>query len=162
MKPMATETPMARIPFRVEDELMIESMARWMGFIGILTVINGVILALASMVIVLAVVVAPAEVTDRMGDLGKFIEANRILLGAFSLFALALAGLTVYAGSVLTQAADCFTKVARTDLADQSYVANGLDLLKLWLQIVICTGIIGALVGLGAALVFVAVGVAKT
>jgi len=158
---MVMETSLARIPFRVEDEIMIESMARWMRFIGILTIIDGVFLVLAGVVFLAGFVFAPVTVVAALGTFGHFMEANQTLLAVFSVAALSLAGLTLYAGSVLCQAAECFDRVARTDIADQTYVANGLDHLKRYLQILIFSGVVGLLVGIVAVLVIAALSVAR-
>ncbi|HEV3121865.1 MAG TPA: hypothetical protein VGY53_08190 [Isosphaeraceae bacterium] len=159
---MATDTSLARIPFRVEDEIMIESMARWMRFIGILTIIDGAIMILLGIVFMAGMVFAPVTVVARLGTFGHFIEANQSLLAVFSIATIALSGLTIYAGSVLCQAADSFDRVARTDVADQAFVANGLDHIKLYLQILIVSGVVGLLMAIVTILVITAATVARS
>ena len=39
------DNSLSRIPFRVRDELMIASMARWMRFVAIIKVVSGLVMA---------------------------------------------------------------------------------------------------------------------
>ena len=45
-----TETPLSRIPFRLEDERMIASMARWMRFIATITIVGGFLMVLLTLI----------------------------------------------------------------------------------------------------------------
>jgi hypothetical protein len=144
------EQPLAHIPFRVVDEMMILSMARWMKFIGVIKVV-GSLLTLFFVLVGLTIAEAAmgASLTE-MGKMGRLINENRIAffsLGAFGVM-LGLAG--TWLGFVLCQAAEDFERVVRSDAADQDHITTGLIQLKTYFKVSILLGVAAALVALTA------------
>ncbi len=169
------ENSLSRIPFRVRDELMILSMARWMRFIGAIKVVGGlmtVFLLLVGIIYIGAVLNSaptPASsaatiavtVGDRtehipMDKVRRLISENQVSFYALGAFALILAAVGTVLGFVLYQAADDFDRVARTDVADQDYITAGITQLKTYLKVSVLLGVTAALVAITAGITLVA------
>lgn len=128
-----TKESLSRIPFRVEDELMIASMARWMGFIGWFVMIVsaiGVFFIVLGMLFCLLVLGSGGEFLEKMGSFGEFLRANQSTLAFLFAALLLLNSLQIAAGYYLYWASRDFDNVARTNEADQDYLASGLTRLR--------------------------------
>jgi hypothetical protein len=62
-------------------------------------------------------------------------------------------GVAVWAGTVLYRSGDDFNNVARTDLADQDFLARGLDRLRLFFKIQVLMTVFWALVSVATVVV---------
>ena len=149
-----TEKPLSRIPFRLRDELMILSMARWMRFIGVVTVVGGLVMLLTVLtgLIYVGAALGAGEGLPALGKTGRVIAENRNVFFALGVFALVLAGAGTALGFVLWHAADDFERVARSDVADQDYITAGLVQLKTYLKLSVLLALAAALVGITAAI----------
>ncbi len=167
-----SDNALSRIPFSVRDELMIASMARWMRFIAIVSVVGGLIMAFLILVGIIyfeaALKMAPTEkpgaatppsVTVSAGgvkgqmttdQLRHIIAANPVTFLAVGGFGLILAVVGTMLGFVLYQAADDFDRVARSDVADQDYITAGIAQLTIYFKVSILLGVAAALVALSA------------
>lgn len=151
-----SDASLARIPFRAADEQMIGSMARWMQFIGVITMLGGLISMF--LVMVAMVFLGFEEATAKVGQerWRVFIHENLVLLLALGVFALGSAVLSTYAGYVLGQASDQFDRVVRTDVADQAYLAAGLDRVKVYFQVFVLNIVLSMIVGMATAITLLA------
>jgi hypothetical protein len=152
------ENSLSRIPFRIRDELVIISMARWMRFIGVVKVFAGL---MTGFVVLVGLIFAGAELgagrgLPALGKIGTLITENMITFFALGIFALVLTFASTALGFVLYQAADDFDRVARTDVADQDYITAGVKQLNLYFQVSILLGVAAALVALTAGLALAA------
>ncbi|MGP0063776.1 MAG: hypothetical protein ACLQGP_09285 [Isosphaeraceae bacterium] len=162
---------LSRIPFTVRDELMIASMARWMRFIAIISVVGGLITAFLILVGIIyfeAVIrVQPpagpgaggATITVTAGGaraqmpadrLRHIIVENPVTFLALGGFALILAVVGTMLGFVLYQAADDFDRVARSDVADQDYITAGITQVTTYFKFHILLGVASLLVAIAA------------
>ena len=128
------EKPLERIPFSIEDELMIMSMAKWKKFVAVFHMIGGGLLILG------AVFVSSYVSSKLMGDAAAPVA---VIIG----LALAIGGVLIWQGSLLYSAGEFFDLVAKTDDADQDYVAKGFGKLKMFF---IVEGVVGGLSVLGS------------
>jgi hypothetical protein len=155
-----SDAALARIPFRAQDELMIESMARWMRFIGMVMIISGLLMVFLIVVFTTALVFAPPLLELQMGKVGEFVRSNRALLTGLAAATAVLTLVSIYAGNLLCQAADDFDKVVTTDVADQSFVAAGLDKVRLYFQVIVLAAVASVVVALVAGLAIIALAAA--
>jgi hypothetical protein len=149
------ENSLSRIPFRIRDELVIISMARWMRFIGVVKVFAGL---MTGFVVLVGLIYAGAELgagsgLPALGKIGTLVTENTITFFALGIFALLLAFASTALGFVLYQAADDFDRVARTDVADQDFITAGVKQLNLYFLVSILLGVAAVLVALTAGLV---------
>ena len=124
---------LSRIPFRVEDELMIASMAKWMGFIGrfiMIVSVIGLFFILLGFVFCLLMLGADDAILSEMGKFGEFVKNNNVTLAVLAAAFLLLNSLQVAAGYHLFWASRNFDNVARTNEADQDFLAAGLVRLR--------------------------------
>jgi hypothetical protein len=145
-----SEQALSRIPFLRRDELMILSMSRWMRFIAAVKIIGGFLTVFVLLVALIFVGIGASTGRPELGKLEQFVAENRLLLGGLWIFAMILAVAGTVLGYVLYHAADDFDRVARSDEADQDYVANGLLRLKIYIQVSILLALAGAFVGIAA------------
>jgi hypothetical protein len=162
---------LSRIPFRVRDEMTILSMARWMRFVGAIKVVGGLLMMFGVLVAIIYIgavinagpTAAPGSpsITVSVGGrteqvppekLRRVLSENQVYFYALGAFALILAAAGTVLGYVLYQAADDFDRVARTDIADQDYIAEGITRLNTYLKVSILLGVAAALVGITAAI----------
>jgi hypothetical protein len=162
---------LSRIPFRVRDEMTILSMARWMRFVAAIKVIGGILTIFVVLVAVLfigaviggsptaesgtpSVNVTVGDKTERVppAKVHRVISENPITFGALGAFAMLLAVAGTVLGFVLYQAADDFDRVARTDVADQDYIAEGITRLNTYFKVSILLGVTTVLVAITAAI----------
>ena len=176
---------------------MIASLAGWMKFIGLFTVVAGLagffveLLITASLGLIMhaalekpeelrralregaSKVVARAE-QEKGGELTKedrkaladlereaerlpqLLNRNRWAIYGLALTGLLIMALDIVAGYQLVTAADDLNKVARTDLADQDLLADGLGKVATYFKIGVAIAIISALVATAAAISFAA------
>ena len=156
---METES-LSKIPFSVEDELMIASMARWMGFMGrfiIIVSILGVFFILLGLVFCLLMLASGDELLGKMGPFGRFIDDNKATLVVLMTGLLLLNSLQIAAGYYLFWASRDFDNVARTDEADQDFLAAGLTRLKTTAKISTTVAIFQLLVNILAGMALVGV-----
>lgn len=156
---MATES-LSRIPFSVEDELMIASMARWMGFMGrfiIIVSILGVFFILLGLVFSLLILTSGGELFEKMGPFGQFLNDNKATLAVLMTGMLLLNCLQLAAGYYLFWASRDFDNVARTDQADQDFLASGLTRLKTTAKISTTVAVFQLLVNIFAGMALVGV-----
>jgi hypothetical protein len=148
------ENSLSRIPFRVRDELVILSMARWMRFIGAIKVVTGLFLGF---IVLVGLIFVGADLGSgaglpALGKTGRLVSDNPVTFFALGLFALLLTGASTVLGVVLCHAADDFERVARTDVADQDYITAGVSQLNTYFKVSILLGVAAALVGITAAM----------
>ncbi|HZW31018.1 MAG TPA: hypothetical protein VFF52_09945 [Isosphaeraceae bacterium] len=146
------ERALSRIPFRVRDELMIISMARWMRFIGVIKVVGGLLTGFFLLVGVIYLGAGLSTDLPALGKLGRTVAENRLTFFALALFALLLTVAGTLLGFVLYTAADDFERVARSDEADQDYITAGVRQLNTYFKLSILLGVAAVLVGLTAAI----------
>jgi hypothetical protein len=172
-----SDNALSRIPFSVRDELMIASMARWMRFIAIISVVGGLIMAFLIVVGIIyfeaalkmeptekpgaaapSVTVSAGGVKSQMtpDQLRHIIAANPVTFLALGGFGLILAVVGTMLGFVLYQAADDFERVARSDVADQDYITAGIAQLTTYFKVSVLLGVATALVALAAGIGLVA------
>jgi hypothetical protein len=144
--------PLARIPFRAQDEAMIASMARWMRFIGFVTIAAGMV-AFVFLLIGLSLGGAALRSDDpSLAKIATAIRSNVTAYAALFIFGLLASALSVVAGLALEYASEDFDKAARTDVADQDFIADGLAWLKTYFKINVALAVAGMLVALAAAM----------
>ena len=144
------ENSLSRIPFRVRDELVILSMARWMRFIGVIKVVTGLLTGFLLMVGLIYVGAELGTGLPALGDLGRVVSENTVTFFALGLFALLLTVAATVLGVVLYHAADDFERVARTDVADQDYITAGVMQLNTYFKVSILLGVAVVLVAMTA------------
>jgi hypothetical protein len=190
---MSHVPPLSRIPFREQDEAMIVSLAGWMKFIGLFTVVAGLVgffvmlLITSSLGLIMhavgekpeefrrairegtSKVVARAEQEkggaltqeqrkaladlERSAErLPQLLNRNRWAIYALALTSLLTMALYIGAGYQLVTAADDLKKVARTELADQDLLADGLGKVATYFKIGVAITVISALVSTAAAI----------
>lgn len=122
-----------RIPFGTKEELMVQSAARWMRFMAVVQIVGSLLGILG--VLIFGVVwkaLVESELAKRFSaetqlfipeGLGTIVLVMCVFLGVTMLVAL-------WAGSLLYGAADRFDRVAKTDEADQDYLAEAFAKLK--------------------------------
>ena len=129
------EPSLSRIPFRPEDEVMISSMAVWMRFIGAFTILAGILL-LFGVLLLLALFSTVQHFEDSgLEQFHRQLQGGGVPLAGLGVVVLVLSGMTIWAGMALYQAGENFTQVATTDVADQEYLARGLDKLRLFFKL---------------------------
>jgi hypothetical protein len=186
--PLVTQGPsLSRIPFREQDEAMIASLAGWMKFIGLFTVVAGLfgffvmLLITAFLGLIMHAAVekpeefrrairegaskavaraeqeqggkltaeerkALADLEREAGRLPQLLNRNRWAIYGLALTSLLTMALCIVAGYQLVTAADDLNKVARTDLADQDLLADGLGKVATYFKIGVAITVISALV----------------
>ncbi len=142
-----TEEKLSRVPFTVADEQMVASMAKWMRFIAIVTILSGLLMLFSCL---LALVFGSTIVNEfagagKLGQLGDFIAAHQTMLLVWLLVSLVLSAASTYSGFVLSQAAEHFASVAKTDEADQDYLAAGFVSLKTFFMIQVTIALLSML-----------------
>jgi hypothetical protein len=147
------DNSLSRIPFRVRDELVILSMARWMRFIGVIKVIGGLVAGFFVLVGMIYVGAGMGTSLPALGDAGRVVSENPVTFFTLGVVALLLTVAATWLGVVLYQAADDFERVARTDEADQDYITAGVMQLNTYFRVSILLGIAGALLALTATVV---------
>ena len=150
------ENALSRIPFRVRDELVILSMARWMRFIGVIKVVTGLLTGFLLMVGLIYVGAELGTGLPALGDLGRVVSENTVTFFALGLFALLLTVAATVLGVVLYHAADDFERVARTDVADQDYITAGVIQLNTYFKVSILLGVAAVLVAMTAGIALAA------
>jgi hypothetical protein len=144
------EQPLAHIPFRMLDELMILSMARWMKFIGVIKVVVSLLTLFLVLVTLIFVGAVMGADLSGMGKAGRLINENRIAFFSLGVFGVILGIAGTWLGFVLCQAAEDFERVVRSDEADQDYITAGLVQLKTYFKVSILLGFVVVLVGITA------------
>jgi hypothetical protein len=112
---------------------MIASMARWMGFIGMFVLIVsaiGIFFILLGVSFFALILGSDNALLTEMGKFGVFLRENQWALSALAAAMLLLNILQVAAGYYLYWASRAFNDVARTNEADQDFLALGLTQLK--------------------------------
>jgi hypothetical protein len=145
------ETSLSRIPFRVRDELVIISMARWMRFIGVIKVVAGLFTGFVFLVGLIYVGAELSTGLPALGNVGRLVSENPVTFFALGLFALIVTVVSTVLGVVLYHAADDFDRVARTDLADQDNITMGITQLNIYFRVSILLGVVTLLVAITAA-----------
>lgn len=140
--------PLKRIPFSVADELTIAGSARWMRFMGGFQIVACLLGLFALLIASVLIGFGAASLGGELGgELGE-------MMGAALTFALIVGllvvGLGLWSGSLLYRAADAFDLVAKTDEADQDYLALGFQRLRTFFVIEALTGALGVLSALSA------------
>jgi hypothetical protein len=126
---------LSRIPFRVRDELMIISMARWMRFIGVIQILGGLIAGFFLLVGVIYAGAAPGSDRPALGQVGRLVSENPLAFLILGIVGLVVAVAGTLLGFLLYQAADEFEQVARSDVADQDYITAGIVQLKTYFKV---------------------------
>jgi len=148
------ERALSHIPFQVEDELMIHSMARWMKFIGIVKIVGALLVLFVALVALIYAGVEMGSSSDSMssGKMGRLVAENKLTFFSLGAFTLILAVVGTAMGFVLYQAAEDFDRVVRSNEADQDYVASGLSQLETYFKVSVLLALAAVLVGLTAGL----------
>lgn len=149
-----SDASLVRIPFRPEDELTILSMVRWMRFIAVLTIIVGFLALFAVLTTTFFMSFALIPVTMRLGEGAEAVVIERQYLVVAAIAAIVMSAVNIYLGFILYEAADNFEQMVRTDLADQAYLAQGLDSLRRYFQIFVAVAVLTFLVGAAVAVAF--------
>jgi hypothetical protein len=136
----------SRIPFSLEEEHTLGSMARWMRFMAVVG-ICAALLMLLFLVLGIGVYssmhgLAATSSDPRMAKVEAFIIANGALPYLFACVFLVAAGIALWQNMVLFHAGDDFHLVATTDTADLDYLASGLDRLRMFFKIQVLTIVI--------------------
>jgi hypothetical protein len=151
--------------------MTILSLARWVRFVGAIKVVGGLLTTFALLVAVIYIGAAlnagsmpasgSASITVTAGNrseqvpldrLSRLVSENQITFLALAAFALILSVAGTVLGYALYQAADDFDRVARTDVADQDYIAAGVARLNTYFKVSILLGVAAVLVALTAAI----------
>ncbi|MBT4263678.1 MAG: hypothetical protein HOD85_05660 [Deltaproteobacteria bacterium] len=114
---MTNEESLARIPFSAEIEKRILNQAFWMNFVAIILYIAAIGCAVGLVGVFMIKVSLPISTS---------IVAAGLLI---------LVGLFAYQGYSLNDASHYFKLVARKDEADQEYVAEGFEKIKVFFMI---------------------------
>jgi hypothetical protein len=146
------EKSLSRIPFRLRDELVIRSMARWMWFIGVVHVVSSLVMTFLVLVGLIYVGAELSTGLKGLGKIGRLVTENQVVFFALGAFALILAGAGTVLGVVLCHAAEDFDRVVRSDEADQDYITAGVMQLNTYFKISILLGLAAVLVGITAAI----------
>lgn len=112
---------------------MIASMARWMGFIGWFIMVAssiGVFGIVVGFLFLMLVSGNGGAMLEKMGSFGEFLQANQSTLGFLFAALLLVNALQIAAGYYLYWASRDFDNVARTNEADQDFLASGLTRLR--------------------------------
>jgi hypothetical protein len=141
---------LSHIPFRLRDELMILSMARWMKFIGAVKVISGILMLFFVLVGLIFVGSQMGSGLPALGKTGRLIDENKLTFLGLGVFALLLGVAGTWLGFVLYQAAEDFERVVRSDEADQDYITAGLIQVKTYFKVSILLGLVAILVAITA------------
>jgi hypothetical protein len=152
------EENLSRIPFSPQEEHTISSMARWMRFMAVVGIVGSILLLLFAVLGVGLYSAAHglAESSPNWVKLQKFIdEAGWLVYLVLAVFLLA-AAVALWQNFALYHAGDYFDLVARTDVADQDYLARGLDKLRTYFKIQVLIVLITVAVAFGTALTMVA------
>jgi hypothetical protein len=145
------ETSLSRIPFRVRDELIIISMARWMRFIGVVKVVAGLVTGFVFLVGLIYIGAELGTGLPALGKAGRLVSENPVTFFALGVLALVATVVSTVLGVVLYHAADDFERVARTDLADQDNITAGVTQLNTYFKVSILLGAVTVLVAITAA-----------
>jgi hypothetical protein len=141
---------LSRIPFRVRDELMIISMARWMRFIGVVQILGGLVAGFFLLVGLIYTGAALGSNRPALGELGRLVSENPLTFLLLGIVGLVVAVAGTLLGFVLYQAADDFEHVARSDVADQDYITAGIVQLKTYFKVSILLSVAVMLVAIAA------------
>jgi len=148
--PTTPNVSLARIPFRVRDEQTILSMARWMGFIGGFLVLIGFISILAVLLAITFAGFLFAPSGPEVEGISPFLRSNPWpVFGGLGVFLL-LAMVNTYSGYLLGRTADSLGAIARTDTADQDFLAAGLRQLRDYFKIQVLAAILTVVTTAGA------------
>jgi hypothetical protein len=133
-----SQQSLARIPFLPAEELTILSMARWMRFIALITIVSALAMLFAISVALVFGTFATVPATVRIGKGADVlvIKVGYLILAMVTAVVASLVNL--YVGLTLYQAADDFEHVVLSDSADQQYLSHGLERLKRYFQIFVC------------------------
>jgi hypothetical protein len=145
-----SERALSHIPFRLEDELMIHSMARWMKFIGIVKMVGSLLLLFVALVALIYGGVELGSAPSALGKVGRLLAENKLTFFALAAFTLILAVVGTAMGFVLYQAGDDFDRAVRTDDADQDHVATGLSQLETYFKVSVLLAFAAVLVAMTA------------
>jgi hypothetical protein len=144
------ENSLSRIPFRVRDEMVIISLARWMRFIGAYQVITSLLTGFLLLVGMIYVGAELGSGLSALGKLGPIVSGNLVTFFALGAFVLMMAVAGTVLGVILYHAADDFDRVARTDVADQDFITAGVTQLNTYLKVSVLLNVAAALVGVAA------------
>jgi len=146
------EQALSKIPFQLKDELMIHSMARWMRFIGVYTIVGSLLVLFVALVAVIYAGVEMVSDPAALGKTGRILADNKLTFFSLGAFMLILGGVGTVMGFVLYQAAEDFDRVVRTDEADQDYITTGLIQLETYFKYSVLLTFAAVLVGMTAGL----------
>lgn len=131
--------PLSRIPFSLEEEHTVGSMARWMRFMAVVGICGALALLLVMMLAIGTYSslrgLSAASVDPRWLKLQSFIDSIGTLPYLVGVAFLAAGVVALWQGMILFHAGDDFHLVATTDTADLDYLARGLDRLRSYFKI---------------------------
>src|SRR5262249_32662644 len=99
-----SEPTLSRIPFTVRDERMIQSMARWMRFIGIVKAVSGLATLFLVFLFLIYISAERSTAMPALGKIGPIIAENLLWFFALGVFGLILGAVGTMLGFVLYQA----------------------------------------------------------
>ena len=148
------DEPITRVPFSVQEEHTVASMARWMRFMGAVGIVGGML-----MLFLLVAGIGFYSVAHVIGSPSTSSALSRVLdeVGAWIwLVALAFAAViavTLWQNFTLFHAGDDFHLVAATDTADVDYLARGLDRLRTFFMVQVLAVVVTLVLVFGTAIV---------
>ena len=127
----------SRIPFSREEELTVTSMARWMRFMAVVGLVGAgtILLLLVAALGMYAMAPEFAASSPGLARLQTFLGANSLAVYALLAAFLFAVGVGFWQNMVLYHAGDDFDLIARTDVADVDYLAQGLDKLRSFFKV---------------------------
>ncbi len=153
-------TSLVRIPYRVEDERMIEDMARWMRFVAVVTLSCGLFMLFLVLFGGVLVTLLASPHLHHLGHGRAIVHAQGGVTAIAWAAALALACAGIYSGTVLYRAADDFDRMARTDGADQELLVFGVHWLARYFQVFVVASVLSVVVGLVLVVAYMALAAA--
>jgi hypothetical protein len=131
----AVDENLSRIPFSPAEEETISSMAHWMRFMAVVSIVAGILMIFLVVVGAGLLAAGRSLPAGRVHGLPEFLNEiggwEYVFLGVFLL----AAALVLWLNVTLYHAADYFQRVARTDVADLDFLSRGLDTLRLYFKI---------------------------
>jgi hypothetical protein len=147
------EEQLSRVPFTREEEQTISSMARWMRFMAVVGIVGGILMLffLVLGVGLLAAVQDLGQSSSKWAEVKQLVEQSGPIFYLMVAVFLLAAIITLWQNFALYHAGDFFNLVARTDVADVDYLAQGLDKLRIFFKIQVLVVIVTVAVAFGTA-----------
>jgi len=132
------EQPLARVPFEIDDEKTIASMAKWMMFIAVVHFIISFLILIGSCFAGFGVAMAPTATGVGGSPAAVAIGAMITMLVFMVLTFIVL----LVQGVLLAKASSSFKAVATTDHADQDHLAAGFRRMRVFFLFEVIFGLL--------------------